>query len=76
LKLIDALPKLNIPDFDWNLLEIKGDLLDQDGKGCTEVVECWKYDPVEVVCEIISNEGFQDAMQYVPMKLYMDETCE
>ena len=71
LKKIDAL--LRGPEWSYELLEIKGDILDAGGSPWTETVELWRRNPVKCVQELIGNPDFKQYMKYTPYRLYMSD---
>jgi hypothetical protein len=39
-------------------------------------LECWRCNPVDVVHEIMGNEGLWDSMNYIPIRIFADDTCK
>lgn len=68
---IDTLPKG--PEWTCELLELEGDIRDEDGAAQKETVELWHRNPVECVQELIGNPEFQPYMKYAPYRLYMND---
>jgi hypothetical protein len=68
---IDALPPG--PEWTCELLEVEGDIHDEDGAAQKETVELWRRNPVECVQELIGNPEFQPYMKYAPYRLYMND---
>ncbi|KAI0643893.1 hypothetical protein C8Q79DRAFT_914885 [Trametes meyenii] len=68
---IDALPR-GFASWKCEFFETVGDVLAEDGKPCTELVELWKRDPVDCIRELIGNPLYCHAIQYAPEKHYAD----
>ncbi|KAJ6559359.1 hypothetical protein DFH09DRAFT_921717 [Mycena vulgaris] len=70
LQTIDSLPI----GAKWNIehVPLVGDVLDDNGKFCTETAELWFRDPVECVKELIGNPAFKAVMDYAPKRLFVD----
>jgi hypothetical protein len=66
---LDALPRG--PEWTVDFLTTHGDILDENGKPITEVLELWRKNAVECIRELIGNPSFQDN-HYAPMRIYED----
>ena len=71
LKKVDELPIG--PEWKCNIIEVPGDLLDDDGNPMSEQLELWHRDPVECVKALIGNPAFKDFISYVPERVYRDD---
>lgn len=64
LKALETLP--DGPAFVHRIIEVTGDVLDENGKPIPQVVEFWTRDPVECVRELLSNPAFKNDTVYKP----------
>ena len=71
LKKVDQLP--TGPEWKCNIIEVTGDLLDDEGKPMSEHLELWHRDPIECVKALIGNPAFKDFISYVPERVYRDD---
>ena len=71
LKKINQLPIG--PEWKCNIIDVTGDLLDDEGKPMSEQLELWCRDPIECVKSLIGNPAFKDFISYVPEHVYRDE---
>lgn len=67
---IDSLP--TGPTWQCEVLESKGDILDENGKPQVEYLELWKRNPVECIEELISNPTFREHMKYAAEQIFED----
>ena len=63
MKKIDKLPIG--PEWKCNIIEVTGDLLDDEGKPMSEPIECVKL--------LIGNLAFKEFISYVPERVYRDD---
>ena len=73
MKKVDQLP--TGPEWRCELITIKGDKVNDDGKPLEERVELWLCDPVECMREIIGNPAFDGNMAYTPERVYVKSEC-
>ena len=71
LKKVDQLP--TGPEWKCNIIEVMGDLLDDEGKPMSEHLELWHHDPIKCVKALIGNPAFKDFISYVPERVYRDD---
>ena len=71
LKKVDMLPIG--PEWKCSIIEVTGDLLDDDGNTMSEHLELWHRDPVECVKALIGNPAFKEYISYVPERVYIDD---
>ncbi|KAJ7215521.1 hypothetical protein GGX14DRAFT_608507, partial [Mycena pura] len=71
---IDALP--SGPNWSYEVLEIEGDVVDENGVRLKEEVELWKRDPVDCIKELMGNAAFRKVLRYAPIRVYCDEDAK
>ena len=75
-QIIDALPTSRIPEFECEQIQVEGTCLDGMGKKCIEVVELWHRNLIDCIREIIGNPALQDHLQYSPVKIFTNSSCD
>jgi hypothetical protein len=55
------------------MINITGDIPDEDGQTMHEQLELWHRDPIECVKGLIGNPAFKDFISYVPERVYADD---
>lgn len=73
-KKIDQLPQGE--GWKCQIIQMKGNILDDAGKPVVESVELWRRNPVACVEELIGNPAFKDFMAYGPERAYRDTAGE
>lgn len=61
------------PDWKCQMVEVVGDLVDEDGSKMVEEVELWQRDPIECLRELMGNPAWKDDMAYEPEMVFTDE---
>ncbi len=69
---IDELPT-QTTGWTCDLITVKGDNVDANGKFAAEELELWHRDPVECVKELMGNPAFRDLLVYAPEQAFRDE---
>ncbi|KAI0675158.1 hypothetical protein C8Q78DRAFT_965124 [Trametes maxima] len=70
-KKVDALPR-GPTAWKREVFEAVGDVLGEDGKPKSEMVELWMRDAVDCVRELIENPAYRDSIRYRPERQYAD----
>ena len=71
MKNVDKLPIG--PEWKCRMINITGDIPDEDGQTMHEQLELWHRDPIECVKGLIGNPAFKDFISYVPERVYADD---
>jgi hypothetical protein len=71
LKKIDQLP--TGPDWVCDIINVSGDLEQEDGERMGEELELWRRNPLECIRELIGNPSFKDKMVFEPAQFFTDE---
>ncbi|KAH7905500.1 Zn-finger domain-containing protein [Hygrophoropsis aurantiaca] len=72
LKKIDALPTQG-PAWHCDMINVAGDVIDQNGSMQTTELKLWRRDAVECIEELIGNPAFKDRIAYAPERVFKDE---
>ncbi|GJE90519.1 hypothetical protein PsYK624_066590 [Phanerochaete sordida] len=72
---IDQLPRGGA-EWECEMWEVEGDMLDANGNKEKEVLELWRRDPVECIKDLVSNPAFNDCIEYAPKRLFEDAFAE
>ncbi|KAK0451956.1 Zn-finger domain-containing protein [Desarmillaria tabescens] len=69
------LPILPTQTAGWicNIVTVKRDKIDADGKVACEDLELWHHDPIECVKELMGNPAFCELLAYAPEQAFVDE---
>ncbi|KAH9979692.1 hypothetical protein BJV74DRAFT_879402 [Russula compacta] len=70
LKIINSLP--TGPEWTCEMIKVTGNVIGDDGKLETELLELWFQDPVECIKELIGNPSFREHISYVPQQVFTD----
>ncbi|KAH9979616.1 hypothetical protein BJV74DRAFT_879411 [Russula compacta] len=68
LKIINSLP--TGPEWTCETIKVTGNVIGDDGKPETELLELWFQDPVECIKELIGNPSFREHISYILSKIY------
>ncbi len=72
MKKFDELPT-QTAGWKCDIVTVKGDKIDANGKPAVEDLELWRRDPIECVQELMGNPAFRELLAYAPEQAFRDE---